>query len=434
MPSIACPACFIVAPASGQGKTTVSAALARYHRSLGREVRVFKTGPDYLDPQILEQACGHPVVQLDSWMAGEAYCRHKLYQAAQLADLILVEGAMGLYDGEPSSADLAAAFGIPVVIVLDVRGMAQTAAAVAVGLARFRNDLEVLGVVANQCAGGRHKSLIREHLPAELPLLATFRRDPDLALPQRHLGLVQPSECPDEIDRRIDRAAAWIADTRLADLPPCVVFEEQPVSEIPKLLDGKRIGIAQDAAFSFIYEANLELLCEMGACLSFFSPLDHESLPDVDALWLPGGYPELHAAALAENRAMLDAIRAFHESRKPILAECGGLLYCLESLIDLEGRRHTMAGLLKGQGAMSGKRGCQGLQTAVFPEGEIRGHAHHRSVISDTHGPISFCRRQRHPAPGEVILREGALTASYLHLFFPSNPESVARLLSGVPA
>lgn len=430
MSGVSCPAMFIVAPASGQGKTTVTAAIARYHRDLGRTVRVFKTGPDYLDPQILEQASGNAVVQLDLWMAGEAYCKQKLYHAAKDADLILVEGAMGIFDGEPSSADLAAAFGIPVVIVLDVKGMAQTAAAVATGLARFRQDLSIAGIVANHCASERHESLIRQSLPDDLPLLASLKRDADLALPERHLGLVQPSECQSEIDRRFNNGATNISDSRLVELPSDVVFYPQSMPTVPHYLAGKRIGIARDAAFTFIYQANLQLLIDMGAQLIFFSPLKDKELPDVDALWLPGGYPELYASALSSNKEMYAAIRSFFKDQRPILAECGGLLYCLDSLTDLEGQQYSMVGLLEGHGAMRGKRGCQGLQTAVFPEGEIRGHAHHRSRSSDTPEPIAYCRRQRHPAPGEAIFRSGCLTASYLHLFFPSNPQSAARLLS----
>ena len=341
---------------------------------------------------------------------------------------------MGMFDGEPSSADLAAAFEIPVVIVMDVKGMAQTAAAIAMGLARYREDIKVAGLVANNCASVRHEELIRESLTDDLRLLATLERDPDLALPERHLGLVQPSENTDDIDPRFNVGASQLVNSELIDLSPEVVFEQQTMPAIPRLLAGRRIGIARDAAFTFIYEANLQLLTEMGAQLSFFSPLDDNRLPDVDALWLPGGYPELHASALSNNRNMCDAIKAFHNSQQPILAECGGLLYCLQSLTDLDGRKYEMAGLLEGHGAMRGKRGCQGLQTAVFPEGEIRGHAHHRSRSSNTPEPLGFCRRQRHPAPGEEILRSGGLTASYLHLFFPSNPGTVAKLLKGTCA
>ena len=167
-----CPALFLSAPASGQGKTTITAAIARMLRRQGKVVRVFKTGPDYLDPQILEQASGQPVEQIDLWMAGDAWCRNKLFAAAQVADLILIEGAMGMFDGEPSSADLAASFGIPVVVVIDVKGMAQTAAAVAVGLAHYRSDVKVVGLIANKCGSQRHRQLIEAALPVNLPLLA----------------------------------------------------------------------------------------------------------------------------------------------------------------------------------------------------------------------------------------------------------------------
>ena len=176
--SVLCPALFLTAPSSGEGKTTITAALARYFRDQGKVVRVFKTGPDYLDPQILAQASGQDVEQLDLWMAGENYCQQKLYEAAKTADLILVEGAMGMFDGEPSSADLAARFNIPVAIVMNVKGMAQTAAAIAMGLANYRSDISVAGLIANNCGTERHAQLIRDALPESLPLLATLARDP----------------------------------------------------------------------------------------------------------------------------------------------------------------------------------------------------------------------------------------------------------------
>lgn len=430
MTSISCPALFLTAPASGQGKTTITAALARFHARQGRVVRVFKTGPDYLDPQVLESASGQPVVQLDLWMAGPAYCRQKLYEAAQVADLILIEGAMGMFDGKPSSADLAATFGIPIVIVLDVKGMAQTAAAVATGLANFRDDYSVRGLIANNCGSDYHAQLIRESLPADLPLLANLKREPEVALPERHLGLVQPSEQSGDLDQRFETGADRLAGSALTELPPPVEFDEQDLPPPPALLQGKRIGIARDAAFSFVYEANLQLLRDMGAEIRFFSPLSDSELPVVDALWLPGGYPELHTARLAANQPMLEAIRDLFNDDKPIFAECGGLLYCLQTLTDLDGVVYPMLGLLTGHGAMRGKRGCQGMQTAVFPEGEVRAHAHHRSRSSGTPEPIGFGRRMRHAAQGEAIYRSRSLTASYLHLFFPSNPEAVASLLS----
>ena len=202
-----CPALFIAAPASGQGKTTVTAALARLLTRQGKVVRVFKTGPDYLDPQILQQASAQPVEQLDMWMAGEQYCQQKFYEAAKVADLILVEGAMGIFDGEPSSADLAARFNIPIAIVMDVKGMAQTAAAIAVGLANFRDDVEFAGLIANNCGTDRHRQLIADELPESLPLLANLPRSEEVALPERHLGLVQAHEVAPRVRRPVLRPA-----------------------------------------------------------------------------------------------------------------------------------------------------------------------------------------------------------------------------------
>jgi len=431
--AVFCPALFITAPASGQGKTTITAALARMLKRQGKIVRVFKTGPDFLDPQILAQASGEHVEQLDLWMAGENYCRYQFYQAAQEADLIIVEGAMGMFDGDPSSADLAATFNIPMAIVMDVKGMAQTAAAIAMGLANYRDDIQVAGLIANSCSTERHRQLIEDALPDSLPLLATLARSESVALPERHLGLVQASEVRAELEQRFNAGADWLVDAGLENIlerfsnvefKPAILPIEQP------LLQDKIIAIAKDEAFSFIYQANLLLLKELGATLKFFSPLHDKEMPAADALWLPGGYPELHAKKLAENTSMLNSIRLFSEQNKPILAECGGFLYCLEELTDLNDETHVMLNILAGQGAMKGKRGCQGMQTAIFPEGEIRAHAHHRSRSFNMPEALSYGRRQRHPAPGEALYRHNNLNASYLHLFFPSNPKAISRLFN----
>ncbi|SBS28784.1 Cobyrinic acid A,C-diamide synthase [Marinomonas aquimarina] len=433
-----CPALFLTAPASNQGKTTITAALARYFTEQDKVVRVFKTGPDYLDPQILAQASKQPVEQLDIWMAGDEYCQKMLFDAAQEADLILVEGAMGMFDGDPSSADLAARFNIPAAIVMDVQGMAQTAAALATGLANFRGDVKIAGLIANRCGSERHAQLIRDALPEDLPLLISLKRDEEVTLPERHLGLVQASEVGDELEECFTAAVRWLSETEdktLLSLPDAVAFyaPEQDVTlpDIGTPLAGKTIAIAKDEAFSFIYDANLRVLAKLGAQVTFFSPLHDQYLPVADALWLPGGYPELHAQKLSQNTAMLDQIQTFFAAHKPILAECGGMLYSLETLTDLESNTYPMLGLLKGAGAMRGKRGCQGMQTAPLPEGDIRGHAHHRSLSENTPEPLSHGRRQRHPAPGEAIYREKGLTASYLHLFFASNFAATAALFNG---
>ncbi len=431
---VACQALFIAAPSSGQGKTTITAALARMLSNQGKRVRVFKAGPDYLDPQVLEQACGSTVEQLDLWMADDSYCRQRLYNAAQDADIILVEGAMGIFDGEPSSADLAVSFGIPLVVVMNVQGMAQTAAALMKGIAEFRTDVNLFGMIANNCASLRHQELIQSALPASIQFLASVKRDPDMALPERHLGLVQAVEITDDLELKFEVGAKALIDAGLGDRfhsLPRVYFSPPSTSispSLPPLLDGVHISIAKDDAFSFIYQANIDTLTSLGAKISFFSPLTDAELPNCDAVWLPGGYPELHGALLAENASMINSMRNFYSLDKPILAECGGLLYCLESLIDYDGYSHSLLGLIPGRGSMTGKRGCQGMQSAVLPEGEVRGHSHHRSITESMPEPFAYCKRQKHPAPGEAIYRSRRLTASYLHLFFHSNPSAIATL------
>lgn len=426
-----CAALFISAPASGQGKTTVTAALAHHHRMQGRRVTVFKTGPDYLDPLLLERASGCPAEPLDLWMMGEAACRQALYRAACASDVILIEGAMGLYDGDPSSADLAEAFGIPVVTVINARGMAQTAAAVALGLAHYRPALRFLGVVANRLGSERHRQLIDDALSPETPLLASLPREEAMALPSRHLGLVPPDE-QEGVESRIARASDYLTGSPLTTLLPDVTFASQhDMPAVPAHLAGTRIGIARDDAFSFIYPANLRLLTALGASLHFFSPLSDETLPaNLDALWLPGGYPELHAQRLSQNISLRDAIRAHHAAGRPILGECGGMLYLQTSLKTLDDETYPMLDILPGRGEMRTRSGCQGMQYAPLPEGRFHGHAHHHSRSFDTSPPLAHGERARHPAPGEAIYREGHTTGTYLHLYFPSNVEGCVALFS----
>lgn len=477
MTDLRCPALLISAPASGQGKTSVTAAIARSARRRGQRVRVFKTGPDYLDPMILARASGHTAYQLDLFMGGEAHCRALLAQAAAEADLILVEGVMGLFDGQPSSADLAMTFGLPVLAVMDASGMAQTFAALATGLARFRPGLQVAGVIANRVGSEHHARLLAEGLPADLPLVAALKRQEGLSLPERHLGLVQASELP-ELDEQLDRwAEAWEAGAALgvgleaalrprrvvcrgdqlgasdakepspspSDAPSDSAAQRpsslqsvdptHPPSDPPSLpsptpLTGRRIAVAQDACFSFIYPANLDLLRQLGAEVLTFSPLAGDRLPPCDALWLPGGYPELHAPALHAHPSFFHSLADHVQAGKPLLAECGGMLVLLDSLTDLQGAVHPMAGLLRGEAAMQTRLAALGLQSVAWPEGELRGHSFHYSSMRTPLAPIATARNPNAGRTAEPLFAVGPLRATYVHHYFPSNPQAVAEFFS----
>lgn len=412
---VSCPALLVAGCASGQGKTTVTAGLARLYRRRGLKVRVFKTGPDFLDPLILAQAAGSPVYQLDLWMVGAEESRALLHEAASDADLILVEGVMGLFDGEPSAADLAAAFGLPILAVIDAGAMAQTVAAIAHGLATYRDDIKVTGLIANRVSSPGHRAMIDEALGGRFDFFGTLPSDPAFALPSRHLGLVPAGELAD-LDCRLDAMADALERHAALPLPPAVEFSGSGRAAPPRLLDGKRIAIARDAAFCFLYQANLDLLQAMGAELSFFSPLSGSGPLDADALYLPGGYPELHLEALS-----FDAIRAHIEAGKPVLAECGGMLALLDRL-----NQAPMAGVIPGEATLQPRLVNLGLHSW----GKLRGHTFHHSRAEIRLDPVAESAPTRVQGRSEAIYRVNRLTATYLHLYFGSDPESAAKLFT----
>lgn len=444
---VQCPALFISAPSSGQGKTTVTAALARFHRNQGRKVRVFKTGPDFLDPMILEQASGNPVYQLDLWMGGENHCRELLYNAANDADIILIEGVMGLFDGNSSSADLAKMFNIPVLVVINATAMAQTFGAIAYGLAHYDSNLPFAGVIANQVASENHKDMIAESLPNDIRFYGALFRDEKFSLPSRHLGLHQAQEISD-LDDRLEYVANVLASSDLDLLPPPVKFSPAKPIAIKASLTGKKIAVAKDQAFSFVYQANLDLLEAMGATLHYFSPLHDAELPDADSLYLPGGYPELFLDELANNSSIKNAIKAHANENKPIVAECGGMLYLLESLTDKYGNTGEMSGILTGKAIMQDKLANLGMHSVdLLPReqtdekadekadtktdeqsSEINGHTYHHSQMQTTLTPISMSKPQRKRGKAEPVFRIENTHASYMHLYFPSNPKAAANL------
>jgi len=425
--SIACPALLITAPSSGSGKTSVTAALARYHRRRGLRVRCFKTGPDFIDPTILVQASGQAVYNLDPWIMGVDHCRQLLFDAAHHSDLILIEGVMGLYDGDPSSADLARLFQLPLLAVIDASAMAQTFGAIVHGLSTYQADVRLAAVVGNRLGSAYHADLLRAAIPSSITFSA-LPRNIEFALPERHLGLQIAAEIGD-LDARLDRLADAIADTALAQLPQTIEFEAPHTDvDIEPLLEGITIAVACDAAFCFLYQANLEWLQRMGAHLKVFSPLRDTALPAADAVYLPGGYPELYAGELARNYSMIDALRAHVDADKPLLAECGGMLYLASTLIDFDGDEHELLDILPATATMQKKLAALGAQQCVFGDEIIRGHTFHYSTLVADIDPIAFARTQS-DGEGEAVYRDGAVTASYLHWYFPSNPRLIAQWL-----
>jgi cobyrinic acid a,c-diamide synthase len=435
-----CPALLIAAPASGQGKTTVAAALARRHAREGKKVRVFKCGPDFLDPYWHALASGAPVHQLDLWMTGEADCRARLAAAASEADLIIIEGVMGLFDGEPSAADLAQRFELPVLVVIDASSMAGTFGALVFGLQHYRHDLNWAGVLANRVASERHAEMLRLSVREPEQWLGALMRNPAMNLPERHLGLTVATELPDAL-ARLDAAADALADTplgqmSLADLKRWdVSFAATEVSGQAVMnsrpLTGCTIAIARDAAFCFIYAANLDCLRELGADLVFFSPLVDRELPACDAVWLPGGYPELHAARLADNTYLRDSLAVHIAQNKPVWAECGGMMVLFDSLVTLEGQTHDQWGLLPGCVTMQKRLVALGPQQLAMPEGVLRGHTFHYSSCATTQ-PFDLRTTRpdtaQTPHAGEALYQVGPLQASYFHAWFASSPAATAAL------
>lgn len=431
-------AVLVAAPASGQGKTTLACALARLHARAGARVRAFKCGPDFLDPQWLALASGAPVHGLDLWINGEADCAQRLASAAAEADLVVVEGVMGLYDGRPSAADLVERFGLPVLAVVDASAMAGTFAAVAHGLQQWRPQLNWAGVLANRVGSDHHATLLREALREGQRWLGALKRDDGITLPSRHLGLAGAAELPDAM-QRLDRAADALAATPLGqrplkDWPRWQAPRAAPAAAMAPALAGRRIAIARDAAFAFIYAANLDVLRALGAELCFFSPLAGDALPDCDALWLPGGYPELHAAALAARVDLREQIAAHVAAGRPLWAECGGMIAVADELVDGDGRSHTLWGLLPGR-AVLGRRlaalGPHAWRVATDGTGaELRGHSFHWSRFDTDLAPDAWTAPAHGDGRGEPVYRVGSLRASWFHPWFASSPAFTAQLFT----
>jgi cobyrinic acid a,c-diamide synthase len=429
--------CLVIsAPASGTGKTTLTLALARAFRDRGLAVQCFKSGPDYIDPAFHTAATGRTSVNLDSWAMRRETIEGLVVRSAD-ADLVLAEGSMGLFDGvatpgrsgNGASADLAEMMGWPVLLVLDPAGQAQTAAAVAAGLCDFRKGVRIAGVVLNRVASPRHEDLVRRAMEgAGIAVLGALPRHAPIALPERHLGLVQAEELA-RLNELIAEAARLVADR--VDLDAVLKLAECDWSASPAKASvrvtppGLRIALARDAAFSFIYPHVLEGWRAAGAEIVPFSPLADEAPSDsADVCWLPGGYPELHAAQLAANRRFRDGLNAFAQTR-PVHGECGGYMVLGQGLTDAKGVRHEMTGLLGLETSFAKRRMHLGYRKAELIAGmpghahgaQLRGHEfHYASIAAQPDPPLAAVRDANGVEVAETGSRRGRVTGTFFHL------------------
>lgn len=427
------PGLMISAPASRTGKTTVVLGLLRALVEDGLTVQPFKSGPDYIDPAFHKAACGRASFNLDSWAMPGALM-DTIAAEASGADMVVAEGSMGLYDGVASigatgtgsSAELAMRMGWPVVLVVDVSGQAQSAAATALGFARYAPDVTFAGVILNRVASARHESLTRLGMEsAGLKVLGVLPRRGDLVLPERHLGLVQAVEHPD-LDTAIAGYAGFLREhVDLAELRAAAGAKEQGMPDSLPAPPAQRIALANDAAFSFVYPHLLEGWQRAGAEVTHFSPLADEAPdPSADLVWLPGGYPELHAGRLATADTFRAGL-ARHAETRPVHGECGGYMTLGEGLIDKDGNRHRMAGLLGLVTSYETRRMNLGYRRAElvapmpgFETGSIlRGHEfHYSTIIEQPDASLAHVRDAGGALMDQTGSRRGHVSGTFFHL------------------
>lgn len=438
------PRLVVAGTASGIGKTTVTVGLARALRARGLGVAVFKCGPDYLDPSYHARAAGRPCHNLDGWMMGRDAVLATFERGAAGADLALIEGVMGLFDGASptgesgSTAEIAKWLGAPVLLVVDASGMARSIAAVAHGFSSFDDELAVVAVIANRVGSAGHLDLLRKAL-LRPPLVGGLPMNAALGFPERHLGLVRADEetIPEvrltEIGAHV---AEWCDLEAILGLARSAPPLPEPLREAQASKPSERrcrIGLASDEAFHFYYDDNLRRLELLGAELVRFSPLRDRRLPAVDGLYLGGGYPEVHAARLSENEAMRDAVRAFAATGRPIYAECGGLMYLCEGIRTLDEQVHPMVALIPGEAVMRDRLQALGYvevetqrASILGPAGlRFRGHEFRYSDLqgaADESDRLYSVRRRR----GDRKFSEGYgganVLATYVHAHWASNP------------
>jgi cobyrinic acid a,c-diamide synthase len=426
----------IAGPRSGSGKTTVTLGLLRALAQDGVAVGGAKCGPDYIDPAFHARAAGRPSMNLDSWAMPPAALVSLARATGAGCELVICEGLMGLFDGVPadagrsgSSADIAAALGWPVVLVHDASGQAQSAAAQIVGCARFDPRIRIAGVILNRVGSERHRRLVASALePFAIPVLGTLPKAEHLALPERHLGLVQAAETSG-LDDRLDAIAAFVRHhVDLATIRAIAAPGIDTGPSAPPLLPppGQRIALAQDAAFSFIYPHVVEGWRQAGASVAPFSPLaDEAPSMDCDICWLPGGYPELHCEALVAANRFRTGLRHFAETR-PVHGECGGYMVMGDALTDAAGRTHPMAGLLSHATSFAARKLHLGYRAAAVLHNGIfgcsgtalRGHEFHYATITDpgTDQAFASVRDAYGAVPNEAGSRRGQVSGSFFHV------------------
>jgi cobyrinic acid a,c-diamide synthase len=463
------PRLVVAGVASGVGKTTTTVALCRALRARGLRVAVFKCGPDYLDPTYHARAAGAPCHTLDGWMMGKDGVLATFARAAEGFDLALIEGVMGLFDGAAptgeagSTAEIAKWLEAPVLLVVDASGMARTVAAIAHGFATFDPEIRLAGLVCNRVGSAGHLEILRKAVASARlpPVIGGFTKEAELAFPERHLGLRTASReaIPEaRLDAWGARAEACLGidhlleiargATELAGHEPAAAIT-RPATALAPPARSCRIGLAFDEAFHFYYEENLRLLEQLGASLVRFSPLADARLPDVDGLYLGGGYPEVHAEALAGNASMRAAVAAFARASGPIYAECGGLMYLTESIRTKDQTRHPMVGLIPGEAVM-----CERLQALGYVEIEtqadsilgpmglrFRGHQFRYSELRLPEGNeeravdrVYAVRRRRGDEVFAEGYRAGSVLASYVHAHWASNPNAARGLVAACAA
>jgi cobyrinic acid a,c-diamide synthase len=428
----------IAAPRSGSGKTTLTLGLLRAFRRAGVAVGSAKCGPDYIDPPFHRAASGRASVNLDSWAMSPALLRELAARVGIGCDLIICEALMGLFDGVPgpvgrtgSSADVAAALGWPVLLVLDASGQSQSAAAVVKGCATYDRRITVAGVVLNRIGSPRHARLATEAIEAlGIPVVGVLPRSADIVLPERYLGLVQAGETSD-LEVRLEQLAAFVAEHTKIDVIAALASRGHatPVGAAggpPVQPPGQTIAVAQDAAFSFLYPHLLEGWRAAGADLRFFSPLADEGPDDdCDACWLPGGYPELHAGRLAGSSRYLDRLRSFALTR-PVHGECGGYMVLGVSLTDASGVTHPMAGLLSVSTSFARRTLHLGYRNARLIENgclgragtRFRGHEFHYASIGTPgqDAPFALVSDVHGAEPVATGSRRGMVSGTFFHV------------------